>query len=170
MVHPQIQEQIDSIPHIKSPSFYVNPPVELPPDIHPLPLNITDYFVYPLTLEPHALNLLSQSLLTFRTDQTKRLELLKRRDEEQEAERRRKLNAIAPGWGQGMGVLEFSQLSVKEKEKVKEVVQAQVEQGKETVPVLIGRLVLEVGLRQPLGSKRGVIESSNADPAKLEQF
>ncbi|KAF9239283.1 hypothetical protein BU15DRAFT_74706 [Melanogaster broomeanus] len=73
------------VPLIKSPALRVPPPVELPPDIHPLPDSVTPYFVYPFTLEPHVLTV-------------EREALLRSREDEKERRRREALRRVAPGF------------------------------------------------------------------------
>ncbi|KAJ3512590.1 hypothetical protein NLJ89_g3432 [Agrocybe chaxingu] len=70
------------IPLIKSPSLRVPQPVELPPDIHPLPDSVNPYFVYPFTLEPHIVTLESSRRTTLAAHATRREAYLRSRDEE----------------------------------------------------------------------------------------
>ncbi|PCH44757.1 hypothetical protein WOLCODRAFT_19131 [Wolfiporia cocos MD-104 SS10] len=111
------------VPLIKSPSLRVPKPVERPPDIHPLPDDVTAYFVYPFTLEPHILRLedsrratlaahaarrtaFLQSRAEAREKQRMRAEEERRRREEEEEQRRREaLRRIAPGFEPSGGPL-----------------------------------------------------------------
>ncbi|KIM85739.1 hypothetical protein PILCRDRAFT_343143 [Piloderma croceum F 1598] len=86
------------VPLIKSPSLRVPRPVELPPDIHPLPDSVTPYFVYPYTLEPHILTLESSRRSTQAAHASRREAYLRAREEEKERRKRDKLRKIAPGF------------------------------------------------------------------------
>ncbi|KAF8504711.1 hypothetical protein F5888DRAFT_776741 [Russula emetica] len=86
------------VPLIQSPSLRVPRPVELPPDIHPLPENINAYFVYPFTLESHILNIESNRRTSIAA-QTERHEAhLHAREEEKKRRKREALRRIAPGF------------------------------------------------------------------------
>ncbi|TFK68919.1 hypothetical protein BDN72DRAFT_870805 [Pluteus cervinus] len=87
-----------SVPLIKSPSIRVPKPVILPPDIHPLPDNITDYFVYPFTLEPHVITLESSRRTTIAAHSARREAYIRSREDEKERRRREALRRIAPGF------------------------------------------------------------------------
>ncbi|EIM81971.1 uncharacterized protein STEHIDRAFT_103444 [Stereum hirsutum FP-91666 SS1] len=104
------------VPLIQSPSLRVPKPVELPPDIHPLPDNVNAYFVYPFTLEPHVLTLETsrrQTLSSHAARRTNYLHLreedkMRRQREREEAEQKRKMEAlrkIAPGFEPSGGPL-----------------------------------------------------------------
>ncbi|CAA7264456.1 unnamed protein product [Cyclocybe aegerita] len=86
------------IPLIKSPSLRVPQPVELPPDIHPLPDSVNPYFVYPFTLEPHIVTLESSRRTTLAAHTARREAYLRSRDEEKERRKRDALRRIAPGF------------------------------------------------------------------------
>ncbi|KAF9226392.1 hypothetical protein BS17DRAFT_777174 [Gyrodon lividus] len=92
------------VPLIKSPALRVPPPVDLPPDIHPLPDSITPYFVYPFTLEPHVLTVESSRRNTLVNYAAKREALLRSREDEKERRRREALKRVAPGFD-GNGTL-----------------------------------------------------------------
>ncbi|GBE89080.1 hypothetical protein SCP_1500830 [Sparassis crispa] len=86
------------VPLIKSPSLRVPRPVELPPDIHPLPDNVTAYFVYPFTLEPHVLTLEDSRRSTLAAHTARREAFLKAREDEKERRKLEALHRIAPGF------------------------------------------------------------------------
>ncbi|RDB21768.1 hypothetical protein Hypma_011094 [Hypsizygus marmoreus] len=86
------------VPLIKSPSLRVPRPVELPPDIHPLPDSVTAYFVYPFTLEPHVITLESSRRTTIAAHTARREAYLRSRDDEKERRKRDALRKIAPGF------------------------------------------------------------------------
>ncbi|KAJ3486471.1 hypothetical protein NLI96_g4213 [Meripilus lineatus] len=83
---------------MKSPSIRVPPPVEMPPDIHPLPDSVTPYFVYPFTLEPHVLTVESSRKSTLAAHAARREAYLKAREDEKERRKREALHRIAPGF------------------------------------------------------------------------
>lgn len=72
------------VPLIKSPAVRVPPPIQLPQTLHPLPLNVQDYFVYPFSLERFVLDAA---------------------DRREEA-RRKDLQRRAPGWNETSDVLQ----------------------------------------------------------------
>ncbi|KAI9460809.1 hypothetical protein HD554DRAFT_1564446 [Boletus coccyginus] len=91
------------VPLIKSPAVRIPPPVELPPDIHPLPDSVTPYFAYPFVLEPHILTLESSRRSTLATYVARREGLLRSREDEKEQRRREALRRVAPGFDGNAG-------------------------------------------------------------------
>ncbi|TFK81285.1 hypothetical protein K466DRAFT_558090 [Polyporus arcularius HHB13444] len=87
-----------TVPLIKSPSLRLPRPVELPPDIHPLPDSVTAYFVYPFTLEPHVLTVEASRRSTLAAHAARREAYLRAREEEKERRKREALRRIAPGF------------------------------------------------------------------------
>ncbi|KAI0305196.1 hypothetical protein B0F90DRAFT_1625444 [Multifurca ochricompacta] len=86
------------VPLIQSPSLRVPRPVELPPDIHPLPESVNPYFVYPFTLEPHILAVESNRRATIAAHAVKREAYLRTREEDKLRRKREALRRIAPGF------------------------------------------------------------------------
>jgi len=89
---------VTQVPLIKSPSLRVPRPVELPPDIHPLPESVNAYFVYPFTLEPHVVMLESSRRQTIVAHAARREAYLRSRDDDKERRKRDALRRIAPGF------------------------------------------------------------------------
>ncbi|KWU44548.1 hypothetical protein RHOSPDRAFT_33875 [Rhodotorula sp. JG-1b] len=100
---PTPAQLVDRVPLIKNPGFWVPKPVQLPPDIHPLPDDVQAYFVYPHTLEAHVLRTLPPALAQLQAVQQQRLALLASYAESKERARRAELNRLAPGWHEGKG-------------------------------------------------------------------
>ncbi|KAF9009098.1 hypothetical protein BDQ17DRAFT_1275520 [Cyathus striatus] len=86
------------VPLIKNPGLRVPRPVELPTGIHPLPESVTEYFVYPFTLEPHIITLESTRRSTIASHATRREAYLRLREEEKQRRERDALKKIAPGF------------------------------------------------------------------------
>ncbi|KAM0786783.1 hypothetical protein ACM66B_002217 [Microbotryomycetes sp. NB124-2] len=105
---PTTVQLVDKVPLIKSPSFWVSKPVELPPDIHPLPDDVHAYFVYPHTIEAHALSALPAALSNLRQAHEARCHLLASYADSKERARKERLNQIAPGWSEGGQVMQPS--------------------------------------------------------------
>ncbi|KAL0255281.1 hypothetical protein I308_100078 [Cryptococcus tetragattii IND107] len=87
-----------TVPLIKSPSLWLPQPVELPNEIHPLPEDITAYFVYPFTLEEHVLSIHPSPHEAISLKRAKCAEILHRREEAEEQKERDNLKRIAPGY------------------------------------------------------------------------
>ncbi|KAG8687739.1 hypothetical protein FRC08_011826 [Ceratobasidium sp. 394] len=100
-----------NIPLIKSPSLRVPRPVELPPDIHPIPEDVTAYFVYPFTIEPHIITLESSRQSTLAAHAARRDAYLRAREEEKVRKKKEALRRIAPGFDPDMGALLPTKLS-----------------------------------------------------------
>ncbi|BGO94885.1 hypothetical protein NBRC10512_007172 [Rhodotorula toruloides] len=98
---PTPSQLVDKVPLIKNPGFWIPKPVELPPDIHPLPEDVHAYFVYPHTLEAHVLSTLPSALSHRKAQHTQRLALLASYAESKERARKARLNQVAPGWDEG---------------------------------------------------------------------
>ncbi|GAA5875097.1 hypothetical protein JCM3774_003427 [Rhodotorula dairenensis] len=103
---PTPAQLVDRVPLIKNPGFWVPKPVQLPPDIHPLPDDVQAYFVYPHTLEAHVLQTLPPALADLQAAHQQRLALLASYAESKERARRAELNRLAPGWHEGEGVMQ----------------------------------------------------------------
>ncbi|WVQ77532.1 hypothetical protein IAR50_007218 [Cryptococcus sp. DSM 104548] len=87
-----------TVPLIKSPSLWLPKPVELPTDIHPLPEDITAYFVYPFSLEDHVRNQHPTPHEAIAQRRARLAEVLHQREEEEERKERDALKKIAPGY------------------------------------------------------------------------
>ncbi|KAF8634320.1 hypothetical protein AX15_000981 [Amanita polypyramis BW_CC] len=98
MVEQSQYAAVANVPLIKYPSLRVPRPVELPPDIHPLPESVNAYFVYPFTLEPHVLTVESSRRNTIAAHAARREAYLCAREEEKEQRKREVLHKIAPGF------------------------------------------------------------------------
>ncbi|BGP57745.1 hypothetical protein JCM8202_002398 [Rhodotorula sphaerocarpa] len=103
---PTPQEQVDRVPLIKNPGFWVPKPVELPLDVHPLPDDIQAYFVYPYSLESHVLQTLPAALADLRRTEEQHRALLASYAESKERQRLAELNRLAPGYREGLGVMQ----------------------------------------------------------------
>ncbi|GAA94534.1 uncharacterized protein L969DRAFT_91510 [Mixia osmundae IAM 14324] len=100
---------IENVPLIKNPSLWLPRPIELPQDIHPLPEDVSAYFVYPWTLETHVLSPPephpSHAILRSELASThqKRLRVLQAREDEKVRRRREALQKMAPGYSETAG-------------------------------------------------------------------
>ncbi|KAH8927693.1 hypothetical protein BT69DRAFT_1258052 [Atractiella rhizophila] len=103
--HQAATQLISNVPLIKAPSFWVPKPVTLPADIHPLPPDITAYFVYPHLLETHVLSTLPATLQELQTSKEQRAAYLIAREEAKKRRKKEELRKVAPGWDEGEGVL-----------------------------------------------------------------
>ncbi|ODO03581.1 hypothetical protein L198_02429 [Cryptococcus wingfieldii CBS 7118] len=87
-----------TVPLIKSPSLWLPKPVELPTDVHPLPEDITAYFVYPFTLEEHVRQQHPSPHEAIAQRRARLAEVLHQREEEEERKEKDELRRIAPGY------------------------------------------------------------------------
>ncbi|KAK4687370.1 hypothetical protein P7C73_g2739, partial [Tremellales sp. Uapishka_1] len=87
-----------TVPLIKSPSLYLPKPIEMPTDIHPLPEDISAYFVYPFTLETHILALNPSPHVAIAAQRARNAAILHQREVEEEQKERDALHRIAPGY------------------------------------------------------------------------
>ncbi|KAL7418836.1 hypothetical protein Q5752_006520 [Cryptotrichosporon argae] len=87
-----------TVPLIKSPSLWLPPRVEFPPDVHPLPEDITAYFVYPFTLERHVVHADPSPYQAIAERRVRAAEVLHRRELADEERERAALRRVAPGY------------------------------------------------------------------------
>ncbi|WVQ95919.1 hypothetical protein IAU59_003018 [Kwoniella sp. CBS 9459] len=87
-----------TVPLIKSPSLWLPKPIEMPNDIHPLPEDITAYFVYPFSLEEHVLSIQPSPADAISQRRARNAEILHRREVEEEQREKDALRKIAPGY------------------------------------------------------------------------
>ncbi|WWC66001.1 uncharacterized protein I303_108623 [Kwoniella dejecticola CBS 10117] len=87
-----------TVPLIKSPSLWLPKPIEMPNDIHPLPEDITAYFVYPFTLEEHVLSVHPSPAEAISARRARNAEILHQREVEEEQKEKDALRRIAPGY------------------------------------------------------------------------
>ncbi|KAJ9094812.1 hypothetical protein QFC20_006826 [Naganishia adeliensis] len=92
-------------PLIKSPSLWLPKPVEFPMDVHPLPDDISAYFVYPFTLEPHILAQQPPIHEKIRALRERYARMLDDRRREEEEKRKEAMNRIAPGYNPSTSLL-----------------------------------------------------------------
>lgn len=86
------------VPLIKSPSISLPNPVKLPQDLHPLPADISAYFVYPFSLESYVLDPNTPSSSTIDQLLAKHQQYLENREREKENKHKEMLMKMAPGW------------------------------------------------------------------------
>ncbi|KAK1923459.1 hypothetical protein DB88DRAFT_491322 [Papiliotrema laurentii] len=87
-----------TVPLIKSPSLWLPKPVELSNDIHPLPEDITAYFVYPFTLEQHVLSIHPSPHEAIAQRRARNAQILHQREIEEEQKEKEALHKLAPGY------------------------------------------------------------------------
>lgn len=116
----QLYTLASRVPLIKSHSISIPKPVKLPPDLHPLPTDISAYFVYPFSLESYVLDPNTPSSSTVEQLLEKHKLYLEAREREKEEKKRELLRKMAPGWQGGAGAVlmptSASQQLVAEKE------------------------------------------------------
>ncbi|KAF9505780.1 hypothetical protein BS47DRAFT_1353638 [Hydnum rufescens UP504] len=93
------------MPLIKSPSLRTPRPIQAPQDIHPLPDDVTPYFVYPFTLEPHVLTLESSRQTTILAHAARNAAYLRSREDAKIRRQREALRRVAPGFEPTGGTL-----------------------------------------------------------------
>lgn len=98
----QLYALASRVPLIKSHSISLPKPVKLPPDLHPLPTDISAYFVYPFSLESYVLDPNTPSSATIDQLLDKHKQYLEAREREKEEKKKEMLRKVAPGW-QGTG-------------------------------------------------------------------
>ncbi|KAL9936546.1 hypothetical protein V8E36_004614 [Tilletia maclaganii] len=116
---PAFYSRIAAIPLLLSPALRLPDPISFPQDLHPLPLDIKPYMIYPFSLEAHVLHPASSSASADSSGplgeedpievlQAAR-EYLQERVAQAERDRKSALQRVAPGWaeleGRG-GILE----------------------------------------------------------------
>ncbi|GAK66768.1 uncharacterized protein PAN0_014d4992 [Moesziomyces antarcticus] len=102
----QLYALASRVPLIKSPSISLPKPVTLPADLHPLPHDISAYFVYPFSLESYVLDPNTPSSTTIDQLLEKHAQYLKHREEDKQKRQRDMLHKLAPGWQGASGVLQ----------------------------------------------------------------
>ncbi|WWC95705.1 hypothetical protein V866_002570 [Kwoniella sp. B9012] len=100
-----------TVPLIKSPSLWLPKPIEMPNDIHPLPEDITAYFVYPFTLEEHVLSVHPSPSEIISQRRARNAEILHKREVEEEQKEKEALRKIAPGYNPSSVLLPSSSSS-----------------------------------------------------------
>jgi len=119
-----------TVPLIKSPSLRLLALITFPQDLHPLPPDITAYFVYPFSLESYVLSDYSPNSKTLSSLHSKHTEYLAFRKAEKERIRKEEVKRLAPGFEEDRGVLKpdikakGTEIEAKE-EKVQEMVKEQ---------------------------------------------
>ena len=94
----QLYALASRVPLIKSPSVSLPNPVKLPPDLHPLPADISAYFVYPFSLESYVLDPNTPSSATIDQLLEKHQQYLANRQRQKEERQKALLRKVAPGW------------------------------------------------------------------------
>ncbi|KAE8216427.1 hypothetical protein CF327_g466 [Tilletia walkeri] len=111
---PAFYSRIAAIPLLLSPALRLPPAPTFPQDLHPLPLDIAPYMIYPFTLEAHVLHPDPNAGGPLVEDDPLEVlqaarEFLTERAAKMERERKAALQRIAPGWAElegRAGVLE----------------------------------------------------------------
>ncbi|EOQ98705.1 hypothetical protein E3P92_03015 [Wallemia ichthyophaga] len=101
----------DLITLVKSPSVQRPRIPKLPTELHPLPPDISAYFVYPLSLEPYTLDLLPKLRHNANMEHDKHVNYLNERNALIESKKREEMKRVAPGWNGAWDTLEPSTLS-----------------------------------------------------------
>ena len=86
------------VPLIKSPSISIPKPVQLPPDLHPLPADISAYFVYNFSLESYVLDANTPSSSRVGELLAKHARYLEERQRHKAEQQRELLRRVAPGY------------------------------------------------------------------------
>lgn len=94
----QLYALASRVPLIKSHSISLPKPVKLPPDLHPLPADISAYFVYPFSLESYVVDPNTPSSNTVDQLLAKHKQYLENREKDKEDRQREMLRKLAPGW------------------------------------------------------------------------
>jgi len=105
---PESQGQYKPFEHvalIQSPLLRIPKPVQMPPDIHPLPDTLEPYMVYSFSLEERTLALLAQQRQSLSTDIAQHTEALAAWDREKQRRKREELRRVAPGFEPDLGML-----------------------------------------------------------------
>lgn len=93
------------VPLISSPSVSLPRAPKLPPNLHPLPTDISAYFVYSFSLESYVLDPNTPSSTTIDQLLAKHKQYLEAREREKQERERELLRRMAPGWQGASGVL-----------------------------------------------------------------
>ncbi|ETS60479.1 hypothetical protein PaG_05322 [Moesziomyces aphidis] len=130
----QLYALASRVPLIKSPSISLPKPVTLPADLHPLPHDISAYFVYPFSLESYVLDPNTPSSTTIDQLLEKHAQYLKHREEEKQKRQRDMLHRLAPGWQGASGVLQPTSTAWNQSNPSPNAVQTQQQQAQQQEP------------------------------------